>query len=50
MSPSVEVIPHLADFVDAEDVLAVLGIEFTTKFVDLEDGSRLPSKLEDLKE
>lgn len=33
-----------------DDVLSVLGIEYTEHWVDMEDGSRLPRSLADLKD
>jgi hypothetical protein len=34
---------------DVDDVLSILGIEYEQHWVEMEDGSRLPPRLEDLK-
>lgn len=31
-----------------DDVLSVLGIEYDTHYIDMEDGDRLPAKLKDI--
>ncbi len=35
---------------EADDMLGILGIDYDEHWIGMEDGSRLPAKLEDLKD